>query len=745
VKQSIGRYQLERVIGEGGMGVVYAAHDDQLGRPVAIKTIRSDTTDLTARERLWREARVAAAVSHPNVCHVYEVGEDDGTMYIAMELLDGEPLAARIARGPLATADALPVALGVLEALKALHGRGIVHRDLKPANVFLTPHGVKLLDFGLARARNSGVTHLDLRVTAPGLVTGTPRYMAPEQLEGEEATIASDIFAFGTMLYEMATGRAPFDGPNIWAISNAIMRDDPPPIVGGAALLEPVIKRCLAKRPRERFPSVAPVEDELRRVATRVETGSTPSSRQPTRLMVLPFRLIRADAEIDFLGFSLADALVTSLTGLGPLVVRSSHVAQRFAADTPDLRRIADEGQVDAVLMGSLLRSGSRLRLTGQLVDAPGGAILWSKTMQVDMGDVFEVQDALARQVVDALAVPLSTLGQGLLGRDVPASGRAYELYLRANHLAHGTIDAPRLLAARELYAACLAEDPNYAPAWARIARVHRVLAKHAETRDDAAVRLSGDAFERAFVLNPDLPVLHHFYTYFEIEQLGRAEAAMQRLIGRAHQTPNDPELFAGLVTAFRYCGLLEASIAADARARGLDPAVRTSVGWTWALLRNEAKIRSADDPAFRFMLLMYLCQADRLDEVREVMGAPAPTTPIERLFIGALEAALTDNVVELRRFSERMRKSGFQDPEGAASFGLLFARTGAYEDALIALEEALAKGFTCTALEHQPWLSLLQGHEGFERVWAQAQAARDRAAAALRAAGGERLLGLTS
>ena len=242
-------------------------------------------------------------------------------------------------------------------------------------------------------------------------------------------------------------------------------------------------------------------------------------------------------------------------------------------------------GQVDVVLMGSLLRSGDRLRLVAQLVETPGGEVLWSKTMQVGTGDVFEVQDTLARQVVESLAVPLTTLGRGLLGRDAPATGHAYELYLRANHLSHDTVERSRFLAARELYAACLEEDPNYAPGWAQLGRVHRVLAKYGGERDDRGVERAREAFERAFALNPDLPLAHHLYTYFEIEQLGRAQEAMSRLLGRVGQSPNDPDLYAGLVVACRYAGLLDASVAAHRRAYRLDPAVRTSVENTWVRL----------------------------------------------------------------------------------------------------------------------------------------------------------------
>jgi TolB-like protein/predicted Ser/Thr protein kinase len=745
VRTAIGRYRVERVIGEGGMGVVYGAYDDQLGRSVAIKTIREDTADLTSRERLWREARAAAAVSHPNVCHVYEVAVEGETLYLVMELLAGEPLSARIARGPMTIREAMPVADGVLAALQALHESGIVHRDLKPANIFLTPHGVKLLDFGLARGRGSGPALVDLQVTAPGIVAGTPRYMAPEQLEGSEATPRSDLFTFGTVLFEMLTGKPPFDGSNVWDVSYAILHHQPPALTGdGAAALDAVVHRCLAKRPGERYADAAEASRELRAAVALADSGNARPIRAATRLMVLPFKLLRPDPEIDFLGFSLPDALVASLTGLGPLIVRSSDVGAG-SGDALDLRKIAAERQVDAVLTGTLLRSGQRLRLVTQLVDAHAATILWSKTAQVDMGDIFEVQDDLARQIVDALAIPLSTLGKGLLDRAVPANGHAYELYLRANHLAHNTIEPARLLAARELYAACLAKDPEYAPAWARIARVYRVLAKFADTRDDDSVALARDAFQRAFELNPQLPLAHHLYTYFEVENLGQAEAAMTRLLGQVQAMPDDPDLYAGLVVACRYCGLLSASLAADNRARQLDPAAATSVEYTCALLAEAEDTAPFDSRIRGYVLLMYALQHDRLHEVRALMSELEVTAPpIERTFLRAAEAALARSVPDALAVVEAMRRSGFRDPEGWVYIALTLARAGARDEALRLLDESVSGGWVCPEVRRQPWFASLRGDPVFEQIISRAEAGRARAAEVFRAAKGHRLLGMT-
>jgi eukaryotic-like serine/threonine-protein kinase len=241
----IGRYKIEEKIGEGGMGVVYAARDERLGRRVALKTIRGET-DETSRQRLWREARAAAGVSHPNICQLYEVEESDGGLVLAMELLDGEPLGARVARGPLSPADTATIALQVLAALDALHARGVIHRDLKPSNLFLTPHGVKLLDFGLARPMASALgTDAATQLTQAGVIVGTPNYMAPEQVLGQTLDVRADLFALAAMLFEMLSGKVAFGGATIVDVLHAVLHEQPPALSGGGTVagLDRVIRR----------------------------------------------------------------------------------------------------------------------------------------------------------------------------------------------------------------------------------------------------------------------------------------------------------------------------------------------------------------------------------------------------------------------------------------------------------------------------------------------------------------------
>jgi len=361
---TIAHYRVVSKLGEGGMGIVYAAADERLQRRVAIKMVRGTSSDPQTRARLWREARAAASVSHPNVCQLYEVGEANGELFIAMELLEGESLSARLALGPLPLAESVDITMAMLSALGAIHARGLVHRDLKPSNIFLTAHGVKLLDFGLARAVHAvdDLTHGD--ITIAGTVMGTPHYMSPEQLTGDPLDPRSDLFAAGAIFFELLVGKAAFPGKTAAQVFHSVMYE-PLPSVGGSpalAAVDRIIHRATAKRPTDRYPDAAAMAQEIRAALRLADSGETPAARMVTRLVVLPFRMLRPDPEIDFLSFSLADAITASLGSLESLVVRSTLAAARFKGDGPDLSTLASELGVDAAVTGTLLRAGAQER-----------------------------------------------------------------------------------------------------------------------------------------------------------------------------------------------------------------------------------------------------------------------------------------------------------------------------------------------------------------------------------------------
>src|SRR5262245_31561108 len=494
------------------MGVVYEAEDTRLKRTVALKMMLSLEHDETARRRFWREARAAASVNHPHVCQIYEVGEEAGTLFIAMEMLEGEPLNEHLRRGAMSLDQALPVAVDVLAALHAIHQRGIVHRDLKPSNVFLTSHGIKLLDFGLARPGVATLDSID-GLTRAGTVLGTPGYMAPELITGDPVDARSDLFAIGAILFEMLAGRPAFGGRTITAILNATMTEQPPALAGSPAVaaVDRVIRRALSKKPEGRPTSAEDMAEQLN--AVRSVDGHEPRAmaRALTRVVVLPFRVLRPDPETDFLAFGLPDAITTSLAGFGSLIVRSSATAARFAGDAPDLQALAVEADVDRVVMGTLLRAGDQLRAVTQLIEAPEGTLLASHTAQAPLGDLFQMQDDIARRVVEGLALPLT--GERVSATpDAPQNPKAYELYLKANGLAR---TYALLAGARVRYGQCVDLDPSFAPAWARLGRCYRVIGKFIEPTPDSDERAE-KAYVRAITLNPRLSLAHKLYAQLE-------------------------------------------------------------------------------------------------------------------------------------------------------------------------------------------------------------------------------------
>jgi TolB-like protein/predicted Ser/Thr protein kinase len=597
--ERIGRYRVERRLGRGGMGIVYAGRDERLDRPVALKLISADAPGEEERRRFAREARAAARVNHPHVCQVYEVDEHAGQPFIAMELLAGEPLSDRLAAGPVAPADAVAWTLQVLDALQALHAQSLVHRDLKPSNVFLGPHGVKVLDFGLAREVENAIDPAENPITRTGAVLGTPRYMAPEQVYGQEADARTDLFAAGAILFEMLAGRPAFPGRTAVEVLYATLHEHPPALAGSAIVvaLDRVVRRALAKAPDDRFPSAEAMAADLRAVPAG-DPGVVARAQALTRLIVLPFRVLRADPETDFLSLGLAEAIASSLSGCPPLVVRSSLLGQRFAGESLDLKRLAAEADVDRAITGTLLRSGGDLRVGAQLVEVPSGTVLWSHTATVPAGDVFGIQDDLAGRVLASVAprdagTPRSTR------RDVPRTARAYEFYLRANEVGR---DYTQLPVARDLYRECLEEDPGYAPAWARLGRALRVIGKYL---GEPATNLAQaeDALARALALSPELGIAHKYSAHLEAES-GRVGDALERLLARARVDRNDPEIFGALVHACRYAGLQRESLAAHARARVSRPAGggarRDPVGGRTDLARRHAPHARADARAHR-------------------------------------------------------------------------------------------------------------------------------------------------
>jgi serine/threonine protein kinase/tetratricopeptide (TPR) repeat protein len=741
MRESIGRYAVTGLLGEGGMGVVYAAFDERLGRTVAIKMIKAAVAEPSARERLRREARTAASINHPAICQLYEIGEEAGELFLAMELLQGESLGARIARGGIAVSEIVPIALGMLTGMDALHKRGLVHRDLKPSNIFLTPHGVKLLDFGLTCAVEGAGDETRISLTMPGTIVATPNYAAPEQLSNGVLDARTDIFAAGCVLYEMLTGKPPFGGQSAVEVFHAIMYEQPPALAGGPAVaaLDRIVYRALAKKPADRYQLAEAMAQDLRAVSTLSDSGSVAPAHAVTRLIVLPFRMLRPDSETDFLAFSLADAVTSSLSGLQSLVVRSSLAAARFASDAPDIKAVGTEAEVDAILIGTLLRAGNQLRVSTQLVGTPAATVLWSHTAQVAIGDLFNLQDDLARGIVESLSVPLTQRERRMLKQDVPATPEVYERYLRGNEMSR---DSRNWRPALELYEQCTLDDPHYAPAWAGIGRMHRMIGKYVEEEAGERFARAENALRRAIELNPDLSSAENVYAHLEVD-LGRAEQSMVRLLRRARERSSDPELFAGLVQACRYCGLLNASMAAATHARRLDPRIRTSAGQTCFMRGDYDGVTDYEPESINYLRNLALVMLGRTEEAKASLVFVDKSLPHRLVtFVTALEALVAgrreESLATIRRLTD------IQDPEGRFYVARHLAYLGDADAAIALFAHIVPDGFFCLpALTRDPWLDPLRGTPAFAAILREAEARHRQAVISFLTAEGDRVLGI--
>ena len=739
----LGPYCIERLLGKGGMGEVFRGTDTRLDRPVAIKISAQEFS-----ERFEREARAISALNHPHICTLYDVGTlPSGAGYLVTELVEGESLRDWLKRSP-EPRQCIAVAEQVLEALRAAHRAGILHRDLKPANIMVRSDGyAKVLDFGLAkRIRAPGGANAKDAPTqsesVPGQIVGTIGYMSPEQMRGLELDVRSDLFAFGIILYEMLAEQHPWPRESGIDTMHAILHDDPPQIDSPWG---EVVYKLLSKHREDRYTSADAVLEAL--------ASPTPSERRRnralTRLVVLPFRVLRQDETCDFLSISLPDAITSSLAAVDSLVIRSTMAASRFT-DSPhlDIKAVAEQAHVDAILTGTILSNGERLRVNSQLVEAPSGAVLWSDTSQASVRDIFQLQDELVDRIVDSLALPLSAGEQRSLKQDVPASATAYEWYLRANQIA-AVGGVTNMIKARDLYLRCVDLDSNYAPAWARLGRAYRILGKFDPGDASEKLMRADEAFKKAFSLNPELALAHNFYTVLESD-LGRSLDSVERLLKRARTHRNDPNLFAGLVQACRYCDLLPASVAAHERTHQLDALVPTSVAWTYRSLENfQAVLDSSgawDGLAWVPAMIGLGRRAEAIERLREleISGPRKEKVPYALMWRAYLEDDLKRAVAALERAMELVPFHK-RDPEARFMLSQEFAMLSEPEQALEHLSLALDEGYRChhSLVHHREW-DCLRDQPQFKLLTDRAAEMSQYAKTLFLDNGGDRLLGVS-
>lgn len=526
----------------------------------------------------------------------------------------------------------------------------------------------------------------------------------------------------------------------------------------GELLVSRDVWRQLHRRPVFRFGEAVErklkgIDEPLATFPVRPRFEEPPGDPQPapsedetdqTRLAVLPFRILRPDPEIDFLEFSLPDAVACSLVGVSSLVVRATSSVMQYAGTSPDPREVGREANVDLVLAGTILRAGEKVRVATQLSEGSDGTLLWNETATVSMGDLFELQDALARRIVSSLSGPLDTGGaeEPTRDRDQPHSGAGYELYLRANQVA---IQGGDWAGGVELYEAALEKDPEYAPAWARLGRCHRLIGKYSGDSATTKERFARaeEALQRALELDPDLALAHSYLAQLEVEQ-GHAIEGMGRLLRRVSESGRAVDFFIGLTHACRYAGLLDASRKAHEIATEMDPEAVTSIPFTHLLAGEyEEAIRTSEPGAWSVIhAQIHLGRGDAATEVIEDFREGISGQALRNLTNALLAAARGDRETAVERGWKAVE--GFSDPEGRFQLAAHWADLGALDDALTLIETAVDGGFHCAqALQALPIFEPLRDRPEFGALLERAEAGRAAALKAFRAEGGPGILGV--
>jgi non-specific serine/threonine protein kinase len=476
------------------MGVVYEAEDTNLGRHVALKFLTpAMAQDETLLQRFQREARAASSLNHPNICTIHGIEQLESEHFIVMELLDGESLADRIRRGPLDIDSVLTLGVQIVDALESAHSKGIVHRDLKPANIFVTSRGqAKILDFGLAKIHHHEkpntssmlpTKRLD-QLTSAGATMGTVAYMSPEQARGEITDARTDLFSFGTVLYQMATGVLPFQGETSAVMFDSILNRDPTPVnqISPALPLElgRIIGQALEKDRDLRYQSATDLKTALKRLKRDLESGRHLSNSSVSRraaapvhehsIAVLYFENLSGMKEDEYLRDGITEDITTELSKIKGLKTFSRAVVLAYRDKSVTAGQVGKELGASYVLVGSLRRAGARLRINAQLVDAATDFPVWSERYDREMKDVFEVQDEIAEKIAGALRITLSPQEQQALSAKPTENLQAYDLYLRGRNYAR-RVGRQDLMFALQMYENAVALDPDFALAHAGIAK----------------------------------------------------------------------------------------------------------------------------------------------------------------------------------------------------------------------------------------------------------------------------------
>jgi serine/threonine-protein kinase len=753
----LGHYRVLGRLGAGGMGVVYRAEDLRLGRPVAIKLLPGgdDSAEPTAVDRLYREARAASALSHPNICVVFDLGAEKGRTFIVMELLEGRTLREIIAARTLSVADVVEMSTQIVDALEAAHAKNIIHRDIKPGNVFITSRRqAKVLDFGLAKVLDADHDPFLMRTgdvaTQSGAVLGTVAYMSTEQVKGEKLDRRSDIFSFGAVLYEMLTGHQAFGASTTALVFDAILHHDPvPPSALNAQvprLLDDVVAKSLAKDRGHRFQTArellaalyavkAGSDTGIRASRSSTSTGRAPSalgSRQPasrsgeisrsrtiTSLAVLPFQNMAGDAgeDADYLSDGLTESIINKLSPIAGLRVIPRLTVFRYKGKAIDPVAAATEMKARAVVVGRVLLRDKRLIVNVELVDAKRNAQLWGEQYNRALSDVFAVQESVATEVSRSLQVTLSGDEQARIARRDTDDTGAYQAYLKGRF--YWNKRSPEGLSlAVEHFQSAIESDPQFARAYTGMADSYNILGYYSHRRPAEVFPRAKAAATQALRIDPSLAEAHaslgYTRTFFDRDWAG-AEAAFQDAIRLKPEYASAHQWYGWLLMA---TGRHDEMLAAMRRAQTLDPLsliINAHLGYSLLLVgkHDEAlqQLRSTLDlddgfaVAHQFLGMLYLKTGslDRaVEELEDALRLSSHRIAFGVLGHAAALAGRRERARDLLAMLQAIREERFVSPlEQALIHGGLLEVDAAF----VALEQAVeAQVSDLVRLPLLPW-----------------------------------------
>src|SRR3989304_10288310 len=503
IGKTVAHYKIQEKLGEGGMGVVYKAQDTKLDRLVALKFLpQSVASDSVERERFIHEAKAASALNHPNITTIYEIGEHDSQLFIAMELVEGETLKQTAARNSLRLEKVIDIGVQICDALSSAHEKGIIHRDIKSDNIALTPKRlVKIMDFGLAKLKGAS------KLTRTGSTVGTAAYMSPEQAQGTEVDHRTDIFSFGVVFYELITGKLPFTGEHQAAIIYSICNEEPEPLArfrsGVPESLQRVADKVLAKAADERYQHLADLSADLKRIRRELSSGVKEAPKSDKKsVAVLYFENLSSDPESDYFAAGMTEDIITDLSKIDGIRVASRNAVLPFKGKPVDIPVLGRKLNLDAVLEGSIRKAGNRLRITAQLIDVKEGFHLWAERYDREVSEVFDLQEEIAKNIASALRIKLSPKEEEKLGLKYKGNPQAYEYYLKGRNYYY-KYTRQDMLTAIQMFKQALEIDPNYALAHAGLGDAYYQMVEKLFDSDKTLMQKAEEAAQKAIEIDP--------------------------------------------------------------------------------------------------------------------------------------------------------------------------------------------------------------------------------------------------